>query len=472
MPPGLDATRVGGDLATPIEALVSRPLLFLDPKATVADAASAMRGAGTNSVLIAGDPPGIVTDRDLRNRVLAAKLDPGTPVSAVMSRPLRSLPADTTVLGALLWRLEQDVHHLPLTRGGRIVGVVTDTDLLRHQATSPLALLRRIEALDRGADALGGYAREVASAAEELVIGGLDVLQIARVIATLNDALTVRLLRRAEIALGPPPCPYAWLTLGSGGRMEQVLLSDQDNALAYLEDTDGARAYFEALAGRVVDGLIAAGFPPCPGGYMATNWCRPMADWRALFREWVTVPEPQALLEAEVFMDFRAVHGALSLQPLEAILASAGGRGLFLHQLARAALKFRPPLGAFGRLHRDQGTIDVKTGGIAAVVMIARLHALAAGATPRPTLERLEAAVAGETLSRGGAEALADTFRFLTRLRLRAQLSSLHTGEQLGNRVDPDALSAFERRRLREALRAVRRQQEATGLRFRVTEVA
>lgn len=468
--PGLDSTRVGGDLATPVEALISRAPLFVMPDATVAETARAMRDAGTSSVLIAGEPLGIVTDRDLRSRVLAADLDPDTPVRAVMSCPLRSLPADTTVFGALLWRLEQGFHHLPLTSGGLIAGVVTDTDLLRHQATSPLALLRRIEALDSATDALAGYAGEVAAVAEALLKGGLDVLQIARVIATLNDALTVRLLRRAESALGTPPCPYAWLTLGSGGRTEQVLLSDQDNALAYLEDTESTRAYFDALAARVVAGLIAAGFPRCPGGYMATNWRRSLAEWRALFRRWVEVPEPQALLEAEVFMDFRSVHGELALEPLDAILASAGRRGLFLHQLARAALSVHPSLGAFGRLRRDHGTIDLKAGGIATIVMLARLHALAAGATPRPTLDRLDAAAEAGTLSRGGAEALADTFRFLTRLRLREQLRSLHAGATLSNRIDPDELSAFERRRLKEALRAVRRQQEATGRRFRATE--
>jgi CBS domain-containing protein len=468
--PGLESTHIGGDLATPAEALIRRAPLFVTPDATVAETARAMRAAGMSSVLIAGEPLGIVTDRDLCIRVLAADLDPDTPVREVMSRPLRSLPADTTVFGALLWRLEQGLRHVPLMRGGRIAGVVTDADLLRHQATGPLALLRRIEALDRTTDAIAGYAGEVAAVAEALLKGGLDVLQIARVIATLNDTLTVRLLRRAEAALGTPPCPYAWLTLGSGGRMEQVLLSDQDNALAYLEDTEDSRAYFDALAARVVDGLIAAGFPRCPGGYMATNWCRSLADWRALFSRWVEVPEPQALLEAEVFMDFRSVHGDLALEPLDAILASAGRRGLFLHQLARAALSFHPPLGMFGHLRRDHGTIDLKAGGIATIVMLARLHALAAGATPRPTLERLDAAADAGTLSRGGSEALADTFRFLTRLRLREQLRSLRAGATLGNRIDPDALSAFERRRLKEALRGVRRQQEATGLRFRATE--
>ena len=178
------------------------------------------------------------------------------------------------------------------------------------------------------------------------------------------------------------------------------------------------------------------------------------------------MPEPQALLEAQIFLDFRAVHGGLSLQPLDRILASGGGRALFLHNLARAVLRFRPPLGALGRIRTDGGGIDLKAGGIGPIVMLARLYSLAAGATARPTLERLEVAAEAGTLSRAGAEILGESFRFLTRLRLQEQIRSLRRGEQPGNRVRLDALSPLERRRLSEALRAVRKQQDAAALRF------
>lgn len=469
---GLEASRLGEDLTTPIGALVSRPPLAVSPEATVAEAALAMREAGTSSALITDEPPGIVTDTDLRSRVLAERLSPDTPVRAVMSSPLELFPADTPLFEALRRMLERGVHHLPVTRGGRIVGIVRDTELLRHQARSPLLLVNRVEHLEQPADVPADYSREVARIAEALFEGGLGVVQIARVLATVNDALVKGLLGLAERELGPPPCPYSWVVLGSEGRMEQVLLSDQDNALVYLEDGGDARAYFTSLASRVVDGLIQAGFPRCPGGYMATNWCRPLANWEALFRQWLEVPEPQALLEAQIFLDFRAVHGGLSLEPLDEILLAGGRRALFLHQMARAALTFRPPLGPFGRIHTDEGAVDLKAGGIAATVMLARVYALAAGAGARPTLERLGAAADAGTLSRSGAEILAETFRFLTRLRLQEQLRSLRAGEPPSNRVLVEALSPLERRRLKEALQAVRKLQDATALRYRTRDIA
>jgi CBS domain-containing protein len=463
---GLEASRVGEELTTPIGSLVSRPPVAVSPETSVARAARAMRDGEASAALITGEPSGIVTHRDLGERVLAAGLEPSTPVRAVMSSPLEPFPHSMPVFEALRRMLELEVHHLPVTRGDRVVAILRDTDLLRHQLRSPLPLLDRIEAIRQLADVPREYSREVASVAETLFAGGLGVAQIGGVLAALSDALTRRLLTLAERELGPPPCPYSWVVLGSEGRREQVLLSDQDNALVYLEDGREARPYFNSLAGLVVDALIEAGFPRCPGDYMATTWCKPLAEWEALFGQWVEVPESQALLEAQVFLDFRGLHGGLSLEPLDRILVAGGRRALFLHNLARAVLRFRPPLGPLGRIRTADGWIDLKAGGIGAIVMLARMYALAGGSAARPTLERLETAANAGQLSRAGAEILAESFRLLTRLRLQEQIRSLHHGEEPSNRVRPDALSPLERRRLLEALRAVRKQMDAAALRF------
>jgi CBS domain-containing protein len=463
---GLEASRIGEELTSPIGSLASRPLVAVSPEAAVTEAARAMRDAEASAALITDEPPGIVTHRDLSERVLAAGLEPRTPVRDVMSRPLEPFPQTMPVFEALRRVLELGVHHLPVTREGRVVAILKDTDLLRHQLRSPLPLLDRIEALRQLADTPRDYSREVASITETLFSGGLGVSQIGSVLAAVSDALARRLLTLAERELGPSPCPYAWIVLGSEGRQEQVLLSDQDNALVYMEDVHGAGAYFRSLAELAVDGLIKAGFPRCPGDYMATSWCKPLAEWEALFAQWVEVPEPRALLDAQIFLDYRAVHGELSLQPLDRILASSGQRARFLHNLGRAVLQFRPPLGPLGRIRMTDGWIDLKAGGIGPIVMLARLYALAGGAAARSTLGRLEAAAEAGALSRGGAEILGESFRFLTRLRLQEQLRSLRRGEEPGNRVRVDALTPLERRRLLEALRAVRKQQDAAALRF------
>jgi CBS domain-containing protein len=275
-------------------------------------------------------------------------------------------------------------------------------------------LLAWVRSVDRD-DAPEEYRRRLADAARRTLESGADALEASRAVASFNDALTQRLLVLAESELGHPPCPYAWLALGSEGRLEQALQRDQDNALVYAEEaatasdgiagheTDGARSYFAALAERVVDGLRRAGLPDCPGGFMATNWHRPLPRWQTTFRTWVERPDSQGVVEAEVFLDFRRIHGRVNLDSLDAIIRSGADRPRFLILMARAAVTFQPPL-RFGRIHGRQ--IDLKRGGITPVVLLARPYALAGGSLARHTIDRLEAATATGQLSRRGAAQL------------------------------------------------------------------
>jgi CBS domain-containing protein len=311
-----------------------------------------------------------------------------------------------------------------------------------------------------------GHPRQVAATAEAMYAAGSPPARIAAAVAGRNDALTGQLLLRAEEALGPPPCSYAWLALGSAGRKEQVLLSDQDNAIAYAEDGARARSYFPAMAEQVVAGLAKAGFLECPGGYMATNWCRSLSSWKAAFHAWVAEPTPQALVEAEVFLDFRRVGGELPTDALDQIMLGGGRQPLFLFHLAEVARRFQPPLGAFGQIRRSHGEVDVKRGGLVPIVLLARLYALAAQSTARSTIDRLAAAGDAGVLSHWGAEGLSDAYQFLTLLRLGTQLRRVRDGQQPGNTIRVADLSVIDRRRLREAFRMVRRIQEAIGLQF------
>jgi CBS domain-containing protein len=479
----------GSDLAVPARQLAAREPLFVAPSAKVGDAARLMRASGASAVLVEGTPPGILTDRDLRSRVLAEGHGPETPVTAAMTRPAITLPAGASLFEALLFMLEHGVHHAPLEHEQRIVGMVTDTDLLRLHLRSPLHLVRELEGL-RDTAALGGYAHELAAIVEALSWRGAEASQIGRIVSRLNDTLVARLLALAEAELGPPSCPYSWIVLGSEGRMEQMLITDQDNALVWGEDSPAARAYFPRLAERAVAGLLAASFPPCAGGFMATRWQGPLAEWKRRFARWIEAPEPQALLEASNFFDFRPVHGALALAVLDEALLRAGREGIFLAHLAKSALAFRPPLGAFHQLRAEHGGINLKAGGILPIVGLARLYSLAAGSRARPTLERLEAAAQAGTLSREGSATLTEAFRFLLRLRLRSQLAALRhpRGEAPGMEargkaprpegllVEPpgpqlpelrvEELPPLERRMLKETFLAIRELQEATALRY------
>jgi CBS domain-containing protein len=454
------------DLAVPVSSLLRGPAVRVPPTATVGEAARVMADESVSSVLVDSDPPGIITDRDFRRRVLAAGKGPETPVLEVASTPLKSVVADCPVYEAWRILLEAGVHHLPVTRNGDIVGVLSATDLLKTTASGPVAVMKRVERLgDRAA--LPGYSTKVAEMASVLFNGGLEPTVIGGFVARLNDTLLNRILRWAEAELGPPPTPYAWLVFGSEGRMEQMVLTDQDNALVYGDESPEARAYFAALSERVIADLQAAGFPRCPGGYMATRWHDSMETWESRFRGWLEKPTPQALLEASIFYDFRAVHGHLDVSRLRAVVGRAKGARTFLSAMAKSALTFRPPSGLGLRLRSESSKFDMKLKGISPIVFLARVYGLESSARTSNTLDRLRAAVDAGLITRDTCDTLSEAYRFLLRVRLRAQLQMISEGHPPSNMISLSDLSSMERSRVRDAFRAIEDWHERAAYHFR-----
>lgn len=459
---------LGGDALVAVGSLAERPAVTVPPGATILEAARVMRDERVSSVLLLSEPPAIVTDRDLRNRVLAAGLGPETPARDVASGPLRTVSHATPVFGAWQVMLEHGIHHLPVERDGAIVGLVTSTDLLRHHSHGPLLALRRVERM-RSREALRGYGADLARMVSTLEKSGLPVPQIARLVSQLSGSLVRRILAWAETDLGPPPCPYAFLVLGSEGRHEQTLLTDQDNALVYADGTPESAYYFEAMTEKVIADLVSAGFPPCPGGYMATGWRAPLPEWKERFAGWIDEPRAESVLAAAIFFDHRVVGGTLDISPLAGVIARARRNAPFLSHLARSAVGFRPPIGVFRRLRTEDGHVDLKRGGLAPVQGLARVWALDAGIVATNTLERLTATAAAGFVDRERSEDLAEAYLFLAGLRLRTQLASLAAGTPAGNRVAVDSLSPSERRHLKESFLAVRGAQDAAMVRYQVT---
>jgi CBS domain-containing protein len=458
--PNLDSPQATAGLALPVKRLLKKPPLFVDPAATVQQAAAAMQNARVGSVLITTDPPGIVSDRDLRGRVLAASLGPQTAITQVMSRPLKTIDADAPAFTALRLMLEHNIHHLPVIEEGKIVGVISSTDLLFQQSSNPLYLRQTLETLSEPLET-ARYSEKIGSTVDMLFESGLGAAQIGQLISSLNDVLVKRLVDLAQAELGTPPTAYAWIVFGSEGRLEQALLTDQDNALVFDDSTGTAQNYFDQLSRLVVDGLIQAGFPRCPGEFMATRWCKPLNEWHRLFTNWIRLPEPKALLDAAIFFDFRPIAGELSLESLEQLITGAQNEKRFLAHMLNGALAFRPSLGLFNRLRSDNGNVDLKKGGIASIVSLARVAALAAGSRERPTLERLRStAASGSVLSPESAQEFADIFPVLLRLRLRAQLAARKKGQRLENSVNLTELSTLEKRHLRESLIIIKDTQE------------
>ncbi len=248
--------------------------------------------------------------------------------------------------------------------------------------------------------------------------------------------------------------------------MEQTLLTDQDNAIVWHAEEPETRGWFVAFAERVNADLEAAGFPRCPGGYMARTWNGTLAEWTRRFEEWVDAPSPDAVLRAAIFFDFRRVAGTLELAPLERVLAGAASKPVFLRFLARAALEFKPPP-MFVLTLRGKSTVDLKLHGIAPVALLARCYALELGGGERNTVARIEAAARAGRLPEDTFAAVAEAYRFLLGLRLRLQLDRLRKGEPASSAVPLAELTAVERSHVKDALRAVKGFQDAGALHFR-----
>lgn len=459
-----------GDLAR------RRPVtLGLDADPTLRDAARTMEREAVSSVLLTGaadptnaademgEPVGIVTDRDLR-RAVAEGRGPETPVADVMTTPVERTDPDVPGAEALLRLLRSGRHHLVLAGDdGRATGVVTHSDLLRRHLQSPAALLEWIRAAETPVD-LAGYDERVAATVETLHGSGVEATDAGRIVAALGDAVASRLLELAEAELGPPPAEYAWIVFGSEGRQEQSFLTDQDNALVHGEMADDG--YFAELAESVVGGLVTAGFPPCEGGFMATEWRLPLGEWEARFRRWIDEPEPENLLRVANLFDWRVVLGGLDLEPLEQVVREGRRTRRFLGQLARASMEKRPPLGILRRIQEEEGGVDLKAGALMPISGLARLFALEAGKRRGSTLRRLRRAARAGTVSEEGAELLVEAFRFAFGLRLRHQLQERREGREITNRVRLDELTPGERRHLKEAFVEIDRVQRATEQRF------
>ena len=315
---------------------------------------------------------------------------------------------------------------------------------------------------------LPGYADKVTEMVGALLAGGLEADLMAGYVARLNDALLRRLLSFAEADLGPPPAPYAWMAMGSEGRMEQTLLTDQDNALVYADEGEPRRAWFQALAERVNTDLQAAGFPACHGGYMARNWLGSVSEWVQRFAGWFEARKPQELLEASTFFDFRKVGGTLDLEPLETALASTAQHPVFLRYLARAALDLRPPSALLLRL-RESSEVDLKMQGLAPIVLLARCYGLEIGSGERNTHARLEAAVKAGLMSQEVFNVVSEAYRFLLGLRLRLQLKLAAEGKPPSNKLAFSDLSAIERSRLKDAYRALRSWQDMAAYHYQAS---
>ncbi len=432
-----------------VRSLPLRPAIVSHPGDTIAEAALRMRESDVSCVVIAGEPPAIVTDRDLRNEVVAGGMPTEAPVSIIMT-PVPGLAEESTVAEALVVMMERGVSHLPVLEGGRVVGLLTDGDLIQAHAPSPLLLGRLLSGSEEG---LAEHGRQSRLALASLLRAGWEPSAIGRVMALAHDRLVRHLITEARHVLGAPPCLFCWLVPDSLGREEPSVFPTQAHAIAH-EDGMGpaGAAWFSHLAQFVSDGLTRAGFRENTKQMVATNplWCRPVAVWRRYFDDWAIHPDTSVAAQAGPFFDARAVAGDLDLRAefLPALRAAGAGTS-FRSRLARIALAQQPPLGFFrGRVLERDGSctegLDLDDRILDPIVLLARLASLHAGQSCSNTVLRLRTAKHGSFLSAEDSDALVAAYEWTSKIKLDRQLAS-RSDIDPADVLDPASLSSEQR---------------------------
>lgn len=453
--------------------LMSKPAVVCSPEQTVRQAAEIMRDRKVSSlgVVTKGRLVGIITTRDLASRVLAQGRDAvQTTVGEVMTADPVVLPEDALGSDVLSRMLELGIAHLPVVRGKKLVGMVTQTDLTRFQAISAASMIGEIAEVEQPADLIK-ITERIPRLLVQLVGGHNAHEVVTRQITDITDAITRRLITLAERKLGPPPVPYLWLACGSQGRQEQTGVTDQDNCIVIDDSfTEAHRPWFEQLARFVTHNLDACGYVFCPGDMMASNprWCQPAREWRRYFDSWIDTPEPMAQMLASVMFDLRPIAGKVSLfEDIRAkVLERASQNSIFVAHMIGNSLKHAPPLGllrgfATVRNGEHSNQIDMKHNGVVPVVDLGRVYALQGRLAVVNTRARLEAAGDAGIISAGGARDLIAAYDLIAELRLRNQAEAIKAGRKPDNFLAPYDFGDFERSHLRDAFVVVRTMQSA-----------
>jgi CBS domain-containing protein len=460
-------------LTRPLAQLIpSEPVTCL-AQTSLRDALIQMKEHAVRSIIVVDEvsaPVGVFTLNDLRDRVVLQGLPLDTAVSEVMTPNPITLPAEATAAEAIQSMAAGGFHQMIVTSHGKVLGTIFEHDLFALQRVS----LRQIHHAIRSArsiKALAHVAGDIRNLARNLLAQGVSAEALTRTIAALNDALTREVINRVLQDHDLGGLKWCWLSLGSEGRGEQTLATDQDNALIFKappEGSDALRARHElvAFAREVNAALDQLGFPLCKGNIMASNpqWCLTEEEWRDQFTTWISEPTPERLLNANIFFDFRPLYGDTTLAEdlREWLLARTQDNKLFLRLMVQNALQTEPPLGLIRAFQvsdepGSEGTLDLKKRGARIFVDAARVFALAGGSNLTGTADRLRRAGEKVRADPRHVEATVDAFHYLQVLRLRAQE---HPHPANPNRVDPYALNEVDQRMLIEAFRQARKLQQ------------
>ncbi|MGF1703150.1 DUF294 nucleotidyltransferase-like domain-containing protein [Photobacterium makurazakiensis] len=478
----------GNDLTTSkVRTLLAREPIMIAKNESIQTAAMTMAEESVSSLLIT-DPErdnsdeeydplvGIITDRDLCSRVIAEGIDISTPVSEVMTTELISLDHNAYVFEAMLTMLRYNVHHLPVLRNKYPIGVIGLTDIVRYESQNSLLLVSTIFQ-QQTIEELQVVSEQVKHCFVRMVNEDANAHMVGSAMSVIGRSFKQRLAELAEEKFGPPPIPYCLIALGSMARDEQLIVTDQDNALilddSYDEKIHGE--YFEKFSHFICDGLAACGYTYCTGDIMATNpeWRKTRSQWEDCFAEWIDNPKPQALLNSSIYFDLAGVYGRekWAEQLNGFVIRRARRNNRFLACLARNAITRTPPLGFFKDfvMEKDgqhRNSINLKRRGTAPLADLIRVHSLAVGSRAQNSFERLDDIIDAGILPKGRGQDLRDAMEFIYMVRIRHQALDIEAEIEADNSIEPENMSDFERRNLKAAFQILSNAQNFIKFRY------
>ncbi len=455
----------------PVKDYCHRGLITCQTDDSVVSAAQVMRDRKISSLVVCNvenRPVGIMTDRDLRSKVVAAGLDPSTlQVADVMTSPVISVREEDTLFEVLYCMSRHRIHRVGVVDAtNTLVGLINESDIIRLQDRSPQRLLRAIDEAQSIAEL-----KTIHSESDQLIVflyrSGVKANELVRLIALVNDQLSdklISLLKQGRFAtLGGNS---AFLVLGSEGRREQTLKTDQDNAIIYDNATSAEElSAIDEFSQQVIAALIEIGVPECPGGIMARNpfWRRSLAEWQHAIDSWIASPSSANILNFSMFSDMRSLCGNASLeQRLRAhIIQRTEENTIFLARMAANVCRFPPPLGMFGRIKTEKnpryaGQLDLKKAGIFALTEGVKTLALSHGIMGGSTHDKLVLMRERRHLTGQQFDDIDASFNLLMFLRIRGQVDAMVNGREITNHIYPGALNRVEQGRLRQALEVVK----------------
>ncbi|HCZ9279821.1 TPA: cyclic nucleotide-binding/CBS domain-containing protein [Vibrio alginolyticus] len=467
--------------------ILARDPVTLEATASIQEAAILMAEENVTSLLIIRPTEelteeddeqllGILTDRDLCIRVLAHGIDTNIPVSEVMSYDVVSLDYNAYVFEAMLTMLRYNVHHLPILKDKKPIGIIGMTDIVRYESQNSLLLVSSIFQQTSVED-LKQVSEQVKDCFVRMVNEDANAHMIGRAMSVIGSSFKQRLAELAEQEFGPAPIPYCLVAMGSMARDEQLIVTDQDNALILDNsyDVEIHGEYFEKFAKFVCDGLAACGYAYCTGDIMATNpeWRKTRAEWEECFGNWIDNPTPERLLNSNIFFDLLGVHGRVKWaeQLSSFIVRRAKRNNRFLACMAYNAIRRTPPLGFFKDFvmekdGRHRNSINLKRRGTAPLADLIRVHSLAIGSRSQNSFDRLDDINDAGILPKGRGLDLRDAMELIYMVRIRHQALDIENGEEPDNNIEPENMSEFERRNLKAAFQILSNAQNFIKFRY------